>query len=196
MGDVMLTSAHAHSWGCDLMDRITESFLAEFVHDRGLDSLEQSALFEHLASFVALRRHYNGETFDTSDIVTGSGGDTGVDAVGILVNGSLVTDVESLEDHSDLSGNFDVAFVFVQAERSASFDGAKLGSFGFGVRDFFEPKPKLIRNSMVSDRAEVMEALYKLGTKFRPGNPTCRLYYITTGNWVGDANLARIMHQV
>lgn len=34
-----------------------------------------------------------------------------------------------------------------------------------------------------------MEALYKLGTKFRPGNPSCRLFYVTTGNWVGDANL-------
>jgi hypothetical protein len=171
------------------MDRITESFLSEFLRERELESLEKSAQFEHFASHVAVRRHYNGDTFDTADIVTGSGGDTGVDAIAILVNGSLVTDVESLEEHADLSGNFDVVFVFVQAERSSSFDGAKLGSFGFGVRDFFSTEPKLVRNDLVQARAEIMEALYKLGTKFRPGNPACRLFYVTTGNWVGDANL-------
>lgn len=131
------------------MDRITESFLTEFVRERELEKLEQSVQFEHFASYISVRRHYNGDTFDTADIVTGSGGDTGVDAIAILVNGSLVTDVESLEEHADLSGNFDVMFVFVQAERSASFDGAKLSSFGFGVRDFFESKPKLVRNEMV-----------------------------------------------
>jgi hypothetical protein len=27
------------------------------------------------------------------------------------------------------------------------------------------------------------------GTKFRPGNPVCRLYYVTTGTWTADANL-------
>jgi hypothetical protein len=162
------------------MDRITQSFLDDFVREHELEGVEQDKQFEHFASFITTRRHYNGDTFDTADIVTGSGGDTGVDAIAILVNGSLVTDVESLEEHADLSGNFDVMFVFVQAERS---------SFGFGVRDFFEPRPKLVRNAMVESRAEIMDALYRLGTKFRPGNPALRLFYVATGNWVGDTNL-------
>jgi hypothetical protein len=171
------------------MDRITESFLREFVNDRELTTLPQHEQFEHFASYVTVRRHYNGEAVDTSELVIGGGGDTGIDGVAVIVNGSLVTDVESLEEHADLSGNLDVTFVFVQAERSASFDASKIGTFGFGVRDFFEASPKLVRNEKVRELAEVMAALYQQGTKFRPGNPVCRLYYVTTGSWMSDINL-------
>jgi hypothetical protein len=122
-------------------------------------------------------------------VVIGSGGDTGIDGIAIIVNGSIVSDVESLEEHADLSGNFDVTFVFVQAERTPSFDASKIGNFGFGVRDFFESKPRLVRNQKVEELAEVMATLYAQGTKFKPDNPACRLYYVTTGNWIGDANL-------
>jgi AIPR protein len=171
------------------MDRITESFLQQFAESSEITMLAQDQQFEHFASYVTMRRHYNGEAIDTSDVVTGSGGDTGIDGIAIIVNGSLVTDVESLEEHADLSGNFDVTFVFVQAERSSSFDAAKIGTFGFGVRDFFEAKPRLARNKRVQELAEVMAVLYQQGTKFKPDNPACRLYYVTTGSWVGDANL-------
>jgi hypothetical protein len=57
------------------------------------------------------------------------------------------------------------------------------------VKDFFESKPKLTRNDAVKNAAEIMEALYRAGTKFRPGNPVCRLYYVTTGTWQKDADL-------
>lgn len=171
------------------MDRVTESLLTEFVDVHELTGKPQSAQFEHFAAFVTARRHYNGEVFDTDDIVVGDGGDTGVDSIAIFVNGSLVTDVETLEEHAELSGHFDVTFIFVQADRGAGFDGAKISSFGYGVEDFFSATPKLVRNQKVTDAAEIMNALYRQGTKFRPGNPVCRLFYVTTGTWTGDANL-------
>ena len=34
-----------------------------------------------------------------------------------------------------------------------------------------------------------MSAIYARSSKFTRGNPVCRLYYVTTGKWVGDANL-------
>lgn len=171
------------------MDRVTESFLAEFAEEHELEKLKQDQQFEHFAAFVTVRRHYNGETFDTDDIHIGGGGDLGIDAVAVLVNGSLVTDVESLEEHADISGHFDVTFVFVQANRGTSFEGKKISDFGFGVKDFFESKPKLVRNDEVAATTEIMEALYRAGTKFRPGNPACRLYYVTTGTWASEADL-------
>jgi hypothetical protein len=57
------------------------------------------------------------------------------------------------------------------------------------VSDFFASTPSLVRNQMIADAAELMGALYTHGTKFRPGNPVCRLYYVTTGTWTADANL-------
>lgn len=171
------------------MDRVTESFLADFVVEHELTGLAADKKFEHFASFVAVRRHYNGETFVTDEIHTGGSGDTGIDAIAILVNGSLIVDVEGLAEHADLSGHFDVSFIFVQADRGAGFDGKKLSDFGFGVKDFFESKPKLARNDAIKNAAEIMDALYKSGTKFRPGNPICRLYFVTTGTWQNDHDL-------
>lgn len=107
------------------MDRITSSFLAEFVELHELKSLPENEQFEHFAAYVTVRRHYNGETFDTDDIHTGGGGDMGIDAAAILVNGSLVPDVEALIDLDDISGHFDATFVFVQADRGSSFEGKK-----------------------------------------------------------------------
>ncbi|MDQ8731016.1 AIPR family protein [Bradyrhizobium sp. LHD-71] len=171
------------------MDRVTESFLADFASEHELTGLSPDKKFEHFASFVTVRRHYNGEAFVTDEVHTGGSGDTGIDAIAILVNGSLIVDVESLAEHADLSGHFDVSFIFVQADRGASFDGKKLSDFGFGVKDFFEPTPKLTRNEAIKNAAEIMDALYRSGTKFRPGNPICRLYYVTTGTWQNDADL-------
>jgi hypothetical protein len=34
-----------------------------------------------------------------------------------------------------------------------------------------------------------MEKIYALSSRFKRGKPTCRLYYVTTGKWVGDQNL-------
>jgi hypothetical protein len=102
------------------MDRVTESFLSEFVAEHELGGLPTEKKFEHFASFVAVRRHYNGETFVTDEIHTGGAGDTGIDAIAILVNGSLIVDVESLEEHADLSGHFDVSFIFVQTVAQVS----------------------------------------------------------------------------
>jgi hypothetical protein len=114
------------------MDRVTESFLADFVAEHELTGLPADKKFEHFASFITVRRHYNGETFVTDEIHTGGPGDTGIDAVAILVNGSLIVDVESLAEHADLSGHFDVSFIFVQADRGASFDGKKLSDLDLG----------------------------------------------------------------
>jgi hypothetical protein len=77
------------------MDRITESLLNEFSKEHGITHLPEEDRFEHFCSFITVRRHFS-ETFDTADIVVGSGGDTGIDGIAILVNGSLITDLESL----------------------------------------------------------------------------------------------------
>lgn len=174
------------------MDRITENLLASFSNLHGLESLPDDRRFEHFCSFITVRRHFN-ETFNTADIVTAvgkesGGNDTGIDGVAIIVNGSLITDVDALAEMPD-SGLLDVTFVFVQADRGSNFDASKVGDFGFGVVDFFNPNPRLVRNARIEEAAEIMRAIYDQSSKFKRGNPNCRLYYATTGRLQGDANL-------
>ena len=89
--------------------------------------LEESKRFEHLACFAVVKRHHNIH-FDTEDVVTGDGdfnqngndgkgSDTGIDGIAIIVNGSLVTDVEALSFYGGESASLDVQFIFTQAER-------------------------------------------------------------------------------
>ena len=81
------------------MDRITKSLLDEFSRDYGLDGLSEDDRFEHLASYVTVHRQYS-ETFDTFEIVLGDKA-MGIDAIATIINGNLITDVDSFNELAD-----------------------------------------------------------------------------------------------
>ena len=170
------------------MDRITKSLLDEFSRDHGLINLDEDDLFEHFASFVTIYRQHS-ETFDTNDVVLTESGGMGLDAIAVIVNGNLITDVESFNELANETGYLDVTFIFVQADRGQGFDSAKIGNFGFAVSDFFNEKPSLPRSKEIKDAAKLMAAIYDKSSKFKRGNPACRLFYVTTGRWINDQTL-------
>jgi hypothetical protein len=77
------------------MDRVSDSLLNEFSSERGIAHLPEDKRFEHFVSFITVGRHYS-DSFDTEDVLVGSA--TGIDGIAVIVNGILVTDVESLEE--------------------------------------------------------------------------------------------------
>ncbi|MFG0593581.1 AIPR family protein [Delftia sp. WSY_9] len=170
------------------MDRITTSLLSEFIAEEGLKKLPEDKQFEHFSAFLTIGRSLP-EAFKTTDVVIGSGGDTGIDAIAIIVNGSLIEDEAAVDDLLERNGYLDVTFIFVQAERSSSFETTKIGQFHYGVQDFFKEKPTLPRGDEVKKFAKIMSAIYKHSSKFKRGNPICRLYYVTTGVWKNDKAL-------
>jgi hypothetical protein len=170
------------------MDKITTTILEAFSTENKLDpALGEDQSFEHLTAYLTIRRHFS-RALDTNAIVVGKGGDTGVDAIAIIVNGALMTDVDQVQEMLEQNGYLEASFIFVQAERSASFDGAKIGTIGNGVLDFFDDHPKMDRNQKVKDAAEIKDAIYGRGASFRK-RPACRIYYVTTGSWNEDKNL-------
>jgi hypothetical protein len=169
------------------LDRITSSVLETFTKENGLTLLPEEVRFEHLTARLTIRRHFS-RALDTVDVVIGAGGDTGIDAIAIIVNGALMTDVDQVQEMLDQNGYIEATFIFVQAERTAGFDGAKIGTFGNGVIDFFADTPKMDRNDRVKENAAIMAAIYDRSAAFRK-RPACRLYYVTTGAWNDDKNL-------
>jgi len=109
------------------MDRITKALLDEFIQQNALNALKEDKAFEHFAGYLVTVGHYP-ESFSTDDICVGAGGDCGIDCISIIVNGSLVTEPEEIEDLATTNGYLDVSFVFTQAERSSGFEAAKIGS--------------------------------------------------------------------
>ena len=176
------------------MDKVTESLLAEFSNEHSIEGLIESKRFEHFAAFVMIRGEHS-ESFDTHDVVVGDddttygGGDTGIDAIAIIANGVLVTDLDELDELIERAGYLDVTFIFVQSETSSHFEGGKIGTFGEGVVDFFRDVPKFTRNNKVEQAATIMRTIYDKSSKFRKGNPVCKLFYVTTGQWLGDKTL-------
>ena len=170
------------------MDRISKSLLEEFVAEHGLLHLSEDKAFEHFAGFLATSRHHS-ETLSPMEIAVGDGGDCGIDCLAIIANGALITEADEVDELVEANGYLDVIFVLTQAERSASFSSAKIGQFGFGVRDFFSENPQLPQNDALQEFAEITNKIFAYSSKFRRGNPRCLMYYITTGRWVEDQNL-------
>jgi hypothetical protein len=175
------------------LDRIILSLLTEFSKEFEITDQAEDNRFEQFTAWLTVRRHYTDSTFNPAELWTEGGDDTGIDAIGVIVNNNLITDVDMIEDLLEVNGYLDVTFVFVQAERSPNFDSAKIGTFGNGVRDFFGDG-QLKRNKKVKDYVDIMTAIYEQGSKFKSSNPNCHLYYVTTGKWNKDQNLVARMN--
>lgn len=169
------------------MNKIVDSILSEFSKDNGIESLKEDERFEYLTSYLTIRRHYS-RVLDLKEVIVGDGGDTGVDAIAIIVNGALITDVDQVQEMLDQNGYVDATFIFVQAERSAKFDGAKIGNIAFGVKDFFKDTPELIQNENVQEAFEIKNAIFERASKFKE-RPSCHTYYVTTGKWEAPKDL-------
>jgi len=170
------------------MDRITEALLTEFSRQFSITNLPEDERFENFVAWLITRRYYSETTFNPSDLVTGKGNDTGIDSIAVIANNNLITDVDTVDDLLEVNGYLDVTFVFCQAKRTPHFDSAKIGSFGFGVRDFFGDA-KLPCNDIIQNYLDVMNKIYQNSPKFRPYKPSCYLYYVTTGTWNNNQNL-------
>lgn len=177
------------------VDKITSGMLKEFCGNFGLATAAEDVQFENFATYLTVRKHFSETIFSPTDLVTGAGGDTGMDAIAFIVNNTLVTDIDQIQDLLEVNKFLDVSFVFVQAKRSSGFKMSEIGQFAYGVADFFG-KSALPKNDAVKNAAEIMNELFANSSKFTKGNPSCYMYYVTTGKWQDDVNLVTRMSLV
>lgn len=159
------------------MDPITRALLTEFVSQRQLGELPIDEAFEHFAGFSVVSLRYP-EEFSSEDIVVGGGNDLSIDAIGIIVNGRLIGDLQEVDDLLSANGYLDVEFVFVQAKTSSNFDGSRFSSFCDNVRaEFFSDNGTMPVNDDVAAAMDIKTRIFNHAAKFK-GNPECRLYYV------------------
>ena len=170
------------------MDKITKHLVADFVNIHNVQNTEESEQFERFCNFCVLSREY-AETFNIEDVSCGSGGDLGIDGIAIVVNGTLVTTEEEVEDLCKTNNYIEVTFLFVQAKTSNNFDSAQIGQFCYGVRDFFNESSLSPRNDFLQRASKLKDFIFDRSASMTKGNPVCRLYYATTGDWQEDRHL-------
>lgn len=175
------------------MDRITKSLIEELLNKLELNSEGDSKDFEKLVNYCVVSNEYS-KTFDVEDITIGDGNDTGIDGIAIIVNGQLIESKEEVDDLIERNGYLSVTYVFTQAKTSSNFNSGEISTFIFGVNDFFEESPSLVRNESIEKFAEVSNYLYEKASFFTE-NPSIKSFYVTTGRWLDDQNLRGVIEQ-
>lgn len=170
------------------LDQITKALVSEFLQEAELQSQGEATDYELFSTYVTVSPHIDA-AIDYENTMTGSGGDTGLDAIAIIVNGELITDPDAIAALAAAGATLDVHYIFVQTEIATSFSTAKIGQIAYGVKDFFSASPTLNRNDIVVSAAEISQALLANARLFRNGNPSCSVFYVTAGRWVGDNDL-------
>ena len=158
-------------------------YIENFANDRGLETNNMPRVFEVFAVSSVLRKYHQFESADIeNDVLVGGGGDGGLDAISILVNGRPVRLSEDVDFFIQKLKRLDVEFVFIQAKTSSHFSSSDIGQFMYGVEQFFAKEPKVIFNNEVTNIKEVTDYIYR-NSIYMDQNPTCFLYYITSGSW-------------
>lgn len=174
------------------MDPITRALVSEFVQQHDFGHLPEDEQFEHFVGYSVISSRYD-EEFLTDDIVIGAGGDLGIDAYAIIVNGRLVLEEEEIKDIVGLGGYLDIEFLFMQAKRCPKFDGGSILKFCNNLRNgIFLSNASLPMNPDAMKVADIVAKIYRNAAKLRQ-NPELRIYYAITGYWSEDEYLRSII---
>lgn len=167
------------------MDKIIQSYMGDFLKSHEIAEKRESQQFEMFASYCAISQQY-GEQFCINDIITGAGGDCGIDGIAVIANGTLINSKEEIDDLIDINKKIsELVFIFVQAKTSSTFSSSEMGTFGAGVVDFFSETPRFPRNEFIKEKYFISEYIFQKFV-FLKEKPKCHLYYISTGKWVDD----------
>jgi hypothetical protein len=162
------------------MDPVTTALVGEFATQDEILDLPEDKQFEHFAAYSIISSRHD-EEIATDDVVVGNGGDLGIDACAIIVNGRLVTDEEEIAELLNVNGYLDVEFIFIQAKRSPQFDGGSILTFCQNIREvIFLGATDRPCNDDVKRIIKLVDTIYQSAAKLK-GNPECQLYYVTTG---------------
>lgn len=172
------------------MDRITKSLLEEFKKTQEIKG-QESDVFEHFCNYVTIANQYS-KTFDIDAISTGGGHDTGIDGIGIIVNGHLIDNEDEIQDLLEANGHIEASFIFVQSKTSSNFQSSDMLKFYHGVVDFFSESPSLPRNQEITKLSDLTNTILSNAAKFTR-NPNVKVFYVTTGSVSDDANLKSIV---
>lgn len=116
-------------------------------------------------------------------VCVGGGMDTGIDGIGVRINGRLVSSIEDVQQMLEISKKIDIEFVFIQSKMQEHFDSAEFNAAGLGVKDFFSKEPKLPSNDSIEEYRVLKNYLYENDDVLRKiqRNPTVSFYYVAMG---------------
>ena len=175
---------------------IIENCMKSFNDDYNIYEKKEEVLFEHFSNYCVIGKFcqeaYQEDPTFYEDVHTGKGGDYSVDGVLILINDQPVVNIEQLNDIT--AKKWRVKLIFIQAKTSPNFESGQMLKTGKGVLDILK-FDKSRANEKLSLYIDIIEQIYGRSEKFVV-NPSCSIFYVTTGLWTADENLRSVKLQI
>jgi cold shock CspA family protein len=168
-----------------MKDLVLNGFVKNFAESHAFADDTSSEVFEAFAMSAVLRKFHACDVAEFDEILVGGSTDAGIDGAVILVNGRPVKSKEDLAFFRSRLRHLDFQFVFVQAKTSSEFDSGDIGTFLYGVSQFFSNEPTVRFNAEVDALRKLKDEVYDLSIAMDQ-NPTCHAYYVSTGTWNDD----------
>jgi len=172
------------------MDKILENFLDDFSKEFELNNLQKDKQFEHFVNYCVVANIENRKD-SLEQINVGGDSNPGIDGLAIVVNDHVVSTIEEVDYFYDGLKRLDVEFFFIQAKSSPKFEMAQISNFLFSVKDFFGNTNLKFEDEILILR-DLKNYIYQQSIKMEQ-SPVLKLYFATTGNWIGDQNLEAIV---
>lgn len=124
-------------------------------------------------------------------VSVGGAQDTGIDGLGIKMNGQLVQSIDDVKQISEgkTTKKLAVEFVFIQSKNRPGMDVGEFQKFGQGIRNFFA-SGYLPENQMLLDLRKVKDFILsdeRVIAKLEK-NPSLYAYYVSIGPEPDDSN--------
>ncbi len=178
------------------MEPILKSYYNRFKDVFEIDTKDANNTKQQLKESVAFEKFINHVMFSIDDpnafvsdvdmldsVCVGGGCDTGIDGLGVRINGRLVSSKEDVVQLLEINKKIDIEFVFIQSKMQEHFDSAEFNTAGMGVKDFFSKNPKLPSNDAVNEYRKLKDFLYEDDAVLRKiqHNPSVCFYYVAMG---------------
>ena len=178
------------------MEPILKSYYNRFKESFEIDTKDKNEGKQKRKEAAAFEKFINHVMFSIDDpdafvsdvdmldsVCVGGGQDTGIDGIGVRINGRLVASKEDVKQLLEISKKIDIEFVFIQSKMQEHFDSSEFNTAGLGVKDFFSKEPKLPCNDAVNEYRALKDYLYEDDEVLRKiqHNPSVSFYYVAMG---------------
>ena len=167
------------------MDLVVDQFLQDYSRKRKIIEPNKPRLFAQCAVDTVVLRTVRND-YNARDVFVDGQNDIGLDGIAIVVNNQIISTIEELERIISEDRVLDVRFVFVQATMDREFRAQKMDSFAMGVLRFFQNDLRGPVNDAVLHAFDLKQSIFERSEWLRSGRPAVQLYYVSTGQWVGD----------
>lgn len=171
---------------------VTNSHLNQFQQQFGYSNCDESKVFELFSIYCIVSKYIKSETISCdllADLNIGDGGDWGIDGLVVVVNGSVVTTAQEVDDLLSATQSLRVQFILIQAKTSSQFKVAELGQTLDGLEyimnDVYGNNDKLPRcNEDLVEYRRLIKHIYSKSANFEKGkNPEVDVFYVTCGEY-------------